>query len=1008
MPKKKIKDLLKELNEAKKIKYQKADYMIDVQNNIIALGKMRYITKNLIWDIQKNYGDSKLRNIAVDAFNRKSLNDKSFNANEKLKQLDDSVIKKRVNTILEEINKPNSNIPSKDAARIIFKTSNIKNLNDIEKYGYNKLYEKIKEKLPAVFEYAKEAHPIAESAVLDYFVDDIADVIADEKSGIDLEAEIEYDAFVLDDVDPAEFKTNKYAELFDEIKKSDFVKGKNLDNDLAEIKLMVEDEKPGIAGDLNVLRETLENQTNNRRHERFDQPINNSNDRYYNREILNIYGNKFPYLIPKDGAGQEYDEKIEFKYNENAKAGLKAGFEKLKAMNVKQLGGEETIKDYAFKGLRESIIELRNITFSIERIIKDIKQKEAEINLEADQAKKAALEALKAKLVEEENKELTKLMEQKAKYNQEMKNLRELAAICKKYFPKTVDTTTNIDVTRNGALPYEFRVDPYLTGQMNGLVYAYNLMQNSGKSMDEFIDHPAKCIRETITKSMGPHQYKIDEKNDTRYEKYRKVVNCCSLAKDYKEKNDAFGANFRGLEFLQSIDNENAVNNHIVVESTKNFCQFANDYGTKFVNFAENGVETFSRIFIVNDDVPIESLIADNHIDPITRKVVEPATFHDYEYINSHELEPSEMLGRFAIMISAICDKNQIAKLYQSVEDETISQELIPAVKGFAMAATKYIQAYGIDPNSPDLTNDERLLVKSIREPEEFVKEVGGFHQFRGDIDTREYQLVLDSFNVNNLDLKEAKTTVKTLETAALNEERNFDALYARKRQEADRRIDALLSNNPTPKDYDAAAEIEREVRNFAIKHCNYLQKNMDTKIPESFYTRRVEQIMAGEPLGKLTFFNTKYDEKTYGKDLAAKLNNNEKTFTIRCARDNNRHYPGITVRNSHTNYLPMKEHNTKLDEDKAFDKDNIIDMELPIDARERAELLNAAHVEDPNLIFEINNQIMDIGINDDENIINTSSKQNIKVDLGENIINDKSKFIDNDDAPKKDNIIKK
>ncbi|MCR5112331.1 MAG: hypothetical protein K6A63_00110, partial [Acholeplasmatales bacterium] len=273
---------------------------------------------------------------------------------------------------------------------------------------------------------------------------------------------------------------------------------------------------------------------------------------------------------------------------------------------------------------------------------------------------------------------------------------------------------------------------------------------------------------------------------------------------------------------------------------------------------------------------------------------------------------------------------------------------------------------------------------------------------------------------------------VETLEKEALTREKNFDTNQLALRKQNERTIDTLLSGNPTPEAYEQVAALQRNYQNSLINHCNILKDDLDKGfISEGFYRKRIEQVMAGEPVGKLKFFGSTVavKEEEYIKEaiennksreaakleydsLVARLNNEKQTMAFRLAKKDNRIFKDLNVKKPEYGFNKYETISLEAEENRAFEHNYVVPNEVNIENHEGGihilddnssearyhmpSRLNAQNNEEVDIykVLEDNPDEFDNRIEDPKDVY----KKKVSIDIGENDNHSKSEFIEEDE----------
>ncbi|MCR5112487.1 MAG: hypothetical protein K6A63_00965 [Acholeplasmatales bacterium] len=871
----KLKDLLKKYKENDKaIKETKQDTMKDSINILLVRERQQNLVYNIVSEIEKKYGSEVAKNVVLklyEKYDKSKEKAKDFNL-----EKDTNDFKNKFETILFrkvgfQAVAENNSMPLAKEIKEFARSVKVTNYDSLYKYGLKKFYDDTKKVIPNLEEIASQGITVLSSANRGYILEGLDETIA-ELPEIDLDIEINEVPYPLD-LTAEELSSNQYKRVTEDLKKVDSVKNnaeriKQLD----EINILASGTHSKFHTNFTDYRDRNESNASKRNKDYSNYEYEKAEKKYIDETVCN----HSPVQVAKKGFEKEALElgnNIEFVLGDKTKEGLKLVINKLSELNLSENVGEEDAKIYALSNLMKHVGNIHKLLNSITINPQMIQLKQMQIDAEKDQAKKQALEAEKRQLEEENQKNIEELFKEKTLYDKAEKQVDGLIEIINQYFPNQKGMPTNIDAARNDAIPLKYRMDLYNVSYLNGIYYIYALLKQNNISVDDFLKNPGKVAYDNYKKQLLAKELTVDDTKKTFEEDFRSIspiIDASDLGRGFTL---TFTNEMRALETLACLDNDH------IVENTKSY----NNIHSRMAHLSaanitsrkldKNAEKTYENIFATKG-IKIKDLLMDDYYDPLNYKIVPANEFDVNDYINQNEIDPEEMVSRFNTVVKTIVNTN-LGKDEKNNEHlkSSMTDRLTNAYKGFSKAAIKYMQKYKID---PEKTNDPNIkfMKDIIEDPQKYIAD--NYYKYCESIDNEKELNLLNRLKVSKKTDERAKIEQELAlkETKAINDEKAFDKSIKNARMLLNDAINSIEADNP--ESYDYVEEYEKYYHDKLNAHINDLKEKLDQGlITEGFYLNRIEQVMAGEPIGKLGFFNNKLTiaEQEY---IDTKLEENE------------------------------------------------------------------------------------------------------------------------------------
>ncbi|MCR5113316.1 MAG: hypothetical protein K6A63_05200 [Acholeplasmatales bacterium] len=854
MPKIKLRDYLKKYKETyEKLSSNKQVTMKDAIAYTTDQQKLSREGKNLINQIQMVNGLKTIQNIVDKSFDLASKKNKSFNAKVEKAKFKNELFSNAGKYIFHFSKTDNVEYANHDKLKKIVSDLRIKTLADATNYGTKKLYERVAKKLPDIGVFTDKYNLVGNILPLEKMQDNLADVI--ESSDIDLDMEIEDTVYATDLTDEELINDSKDA-ILNDIAEMDNVK--NNPEKLEELKAI----KLAVAGgndissDFSSLRDIVEGTANERTKKFGENFLVEEENRIF--EEVSVSGGKQPVKVAKPGMEKEAKEYLENKpmiLTDKEKEGFKLALEQIRELGLNTKIGEEGTKVYAFSKLQAQAVVLNNILKQIDETNKKIEAQEKLIKENKDDAKAHDMEVELEKLKAEKQVATNNLFLAKADYNKEEAKIDGVLNTLDKYFGNVQNMNTNVDVSRNGAIPPKYRKNIIGTSQLNGLYYLYCFLENNNITVDDFINNPAKAYRGAIDNVFNSDDYLVTGNEESLDKQLDKVVYRDMTSKDFFTKSNFAGSIVRSLDFVSSVT-ENFKENSAVSKKLGHLAAELSDKVISVTPFGDNSKTTYENI-IVTGGKNFPNLIADKYYDPITRTIVGGSDFSASQYMNENDVTPKEMLNNTKAIIDALNRHNEPDQpMYARMVANGVSEQLNNVIYALNNATLKYLQQYKIDPKNvtdPDI----KLLCKAIEKPEEFLVEDMGYKNLNANkIYNGELQKKYAKLSTITYDANAVQNALDNIEIDVLEQEGKFDKQVEKYRKGLEKRVSKLL-DNPTPENLEKVEKEYDSFHNMLATHANHFtEKYQNGLMPETFYLKRLEQIMAGAPLNGLNYFD--------------------------------------------------------------------------------------------------------------------------------------------------------
>ena len=197
----------------------------------------------------------------------------------------------------------------------------------------------------------------------------------------------------------------------------------------------------------------------------------------------------------------------------------------------------------------------------------------------------------------------------------------------------------NVDVVRNDTFPPEYRYDEAVS-TFNSVYMAMNFAESNGMTMEEFLDHPAKALRESYygENAMGLHKGLAGKVGgNALFEASRGAQNVQLASK-------AYGA-ARAFEGFMFFDTDPAIREHnhglnkFLYENVMQNAEL-NDAGRRVVAYTKGHLDRFLYVQEPREDA---SLLGIKIYDPKTFGYKQPEAFDEAKYLQTNGKSVGEM-----------------------------------------------------------------------------------------------------------------------------------------------------------------------------------------------------------------------------------------------------------------------------------------------------------------------------------------------------------------------------
>ena len=304
-----------------------------------------------------------------------------------------------------------------------------------------------------------------------------------------------------------------------------------------------------------------------------------------------------------------------------------------------------------------------------------------------------------------ESGDALKIAEAAGKMNEERAHVDELLGYIKEHFPVTEDNFAmagNIEVVRNELFPPYLRYEDAAVTHLSSMYIAMNFAKANGIEPEEFLEHPAKYMRETFQEKMSQNlDHAIAGK--TGAQALFEVCKNTFEALRYMDIDPEVRAHNAGLgEFFDTT-----VMNNAQME--------INDRKVAY----KDPDSHLERLFFMNEPQKDASILGISYYVGKDLAFTKPQPFDEFAYIKDNGRSISEMKAQIDANIAEYLKLNAEIRVGKDKETtQAISQERLVAIA--QTAAKKVLIAKSAERGTPDY----RALQELLTDANKYIKDV--------------------------------------------------------------------------------------------------------------------------------------------------------------------------------------------------------------------------------------------------------------------------------------------
>ena len=460
-----------------------------------------------------------------------------------------------------------------------------------------------------------------------------------------------------------------------------------------------------------------------------------------------------------------------------------------------------------------------------------------------------------------ESGDALKIAEAAGKMNEERAHVDELLGYIKEHFPVTEDNFAmagNIEVVRNELFPPYLRYEDAAVTHLSSMYIAMNFAKANGIEPEEFLEHPAKYMRETFQEKMSQNlDHAIAGKTGAQA-----LFEVCKNSKSSPRVSYGAPRTFEAFRYMD-IDPEVRAHNAGLGEffdtTVMNNAQMEiNDRKVAF----KDPDSHLERLFFMNEPQKDASILGISYYVGKDLAFTKPQPFDEFAYIKDNGRSVSEMKAQIDANIAEYLKLNAEIRVGKDKETtQAISQERLVAIA--QTAAKKVLIAKSAERGTPDY----RALQELLTDANKYIKDVVANSTEISDETKKKIQVTakgktsfakeVDEFNAkvenfyktakDELDLKPDKDFNDLMKKQAEELKKLEDRIAARKQSLG---ADADFAKDDELQVLEQAKSAkEKEITNQKSDYLKQLEDDVASgRIPESYRVARSNQvIMRGE-----------------------------------------------------------------------------------------------------------------------------------------------------------------
>ena len=470
--------------------------------------------------------------------------------------------------------------------------------------------------------------------------------------------------------------------------------------------------------------------------------------------------------------------------------------------------------------------------------------------------------------------EKLKAVDSAERMNREYAHLKDLLGVIHKSFPVEGDVVSypgNLDVTRNDAMPPEFRNDVAGISTLNGLYLAYRIMKKADVTPEKFVNAPKKIINQAIQKT-------IDDLNLNKALKGKSGAD--AIVEAGKEKHAiinmaqslAYGRTVEAMSKLEKdpdLSRKNAMAEYGYSMTTGAITEGLDERREVYPAVQDR----LDRFLIVKEPQKDGALLGVPLFDfDGTKRVGEATYFDEAEYLAQNNESVEEFVGRM---------NAEIVKAYSHLQEnfgktKLNSQAIINA---FSSAAGKY--AISLDKSQqrgPFYQQLKQLATDSAKYAQRVLTDARERGEFHHNVDAINFDVEPNNPYIVRGYEDYMKSAVKNQQKAAKSVLSDDDRLN-RELKRLDAEMKKIAIKDPqtlTPEERQTLDGLKARKDNMIAERKEaLLDAYAQGKVPKEYVDRRSEQLDNGPYDKKIPLFEAdkpmnrrEYEAKRRGKGI--------------------------------------------------------------------------------------------------------------------------------------------